>query len=139
MNNLFPSRRDFLNFDRNFFGDSLDHLFSNSTNFDVDIKETDKDYMLEADMPGLTKEDIQLDYDNNVLSISAHREEGKDEQDKEGNYIRRERSVRSYSRQFLLKDVKEDSITAKFDNGVLTVQLPKKDSSETPTKKIDIQ
>lgn len=138
MNNLFPSRRDFMNVDRNFFGDSFDHLFSNATNFDVDIKESDTYYMLKADMPGLTKEDIQLDYTNNVLSISAHREEGKDEEDKEGNYIRRERSVRSYNRQFLLKNVKEDGITAKFDNGVLTVQLPKKDSDETPTNRIDI-
>lgn len=139
MNSLFPSRRDFMNLNRNFFGDSFDNLFSAASSFDVDIKETDTEYTLEADMPGLTKEDIQLDYQDNVLSIGAHREEGKDETDKEGNYIRRERSVRSYKRQFILRDVDESNITAKFDNGVLTVQLPKKEMKQEPGKKIEIQ
>lgn len=139
MSSLFPSRRDFMNLNKNFFGDSLDHLFSTASNMDVDIKETDTEYTLEADMPGLTKEDIQLDYHDNVLSIGAHKEEGKDEKDDEGNYIRRERSVRSYSRQFILKDVKEEGITAKFDSGVLTVHLPKKEAKDTPNNKIEIQ
>lgn len=139
MNSLFPTRRDFMNFDRNFFGDSFDHLFSSTANFDVDIKESEKEYTLEADLPGLTKEDIQLDYHNNVLSIGAQREEGKDETDEKGNYIRRERSVRSYSRQFILKDVNEEGVTAKFDNGVLTIQLPKKEVGDSTRNKIEIQ
>ncbi|MFL2099520.1 Hsp20/alpha crystallin family protein [Desemzia sp. FAM 23991] len=139
MNSLFPFRRDFMNVDRNFFGDSFDHLFSNTANFDVDIKESDTGYILEADMPGLAKEDIQLDYHNNVLSINAHQEEGKDETDEKGNYIHRERSVRSYSRQFILKDVEENAITAKFDNGVLTVHLPKKEVMDSPKNRIEIQ
>ncbi|SFH63817.1 Hsp20/alpha crystallin family protein [Pisciglobus halotolerans] len=139
MNNLFPSRRDFMNMNRNFFGDSFDQLFTDAGDFSVDIKEKDKAYTLEADLPGLTKEDIQLDYRNNVLSISAHQETGKDEKDEEGNYIRRERSTRSYSRQFLLRDIDEENITAKFENGVLTVDLPKKETEEPKTKRIDIQ
>jgi len=139
MNNLFPSRRDFMNLNRHFFGNSFDNFFTDNADFSVDIKEADDAYTLEADLPGLTKEDIQLDYSNNVLSIRAEQEVDTEEKDDESNYVRRERSSRSYARQFLIKDIDEDNITAKFENGVLTVDLPKKDGSDQETKKIDIQ
>lgn len=137
MSNLFPSRRDFL--DRNFWDDSLDRFFTDADSFNVDIKDDKDAYTLEADLPGLSKDDIQLDYSNNVLSISGQQEMSTEEKDDESNYIRRERSSRSYSRQFLIKDVDEDQITAKFDNGVLKVHLPKTDADDKGTKKIDIQ
>ncbi|AQS53278.1 18 kDa heat shock protein [Jeotgalibaca dankookensis] len=139
MNDLFPSRRSLMNLNRGFFNDTFDNFFSNSEDFSVDIKEKEDAYTLEADLPGLTKEDIQLDYTNNVLSISAHQETNKEEKDDEGNYIRRERSSRSYSRQFLIKNVDEDAIKASFENGVLTVDLPKKEEDTPETKKIEIQ
>lgn len=139
MNDLFPSRRSLMNLNRGFFNDTLDNFFSNSEDFSVDIKEKENAYTLEADLPGLTKEDIQLDYTNNVLSISAHQETNKEEKDDDGNYIRRERSSRSYSRQFLIKNVDEDAIKASFENGVLTVELPKKEEDTPETKKIEIQ
>lgn len=139
MNDLFPSRRSLMNLNRGFFNDTFDNFFSNSEDFSVDIIEKEDAYTLEADLPGLTKEDIQLDYTNNVLSISAHQETNKEEKDDEGNYIRRERSSRSYSRQFLIKNVDEDAIKASFENGVLTVDLPKKEEDTPETKKIEIQ
>jgi len=139
MNNLFPSRRDFMNLNRNFFGDSFDNLFTNAEDFSVDIQDNDKSYKLEADLPGLNKEDIDLDYSNNVLSIRAKQETENKEEDEESNYVRRERSSRSFSRQFLIKDIDQDNITAKFENGVLTVDLPKTDIEEPKTNKIDIQ
>jgi len=139
MNNLFPSRRDFMDMNRNFMGDYFDRLFTDAGNFNVDIKENDDGYMLEADLPGLDKENIQLDYSNNVLSIRAQQEMSTEEKDEESNYIRRERSSRSYNRQFLIKNVDEDNITAEFENGVLKVQLPKKEVDGQETKKIDIQ
>ncbi|MDN6626106.1 MAG: Hsp20/alpha crystallin family protein [Pisciglobus halotolerans] len=139
MNDLFPSRRDFMNLNRGIFGDTFDNIFTDTADFSVDIKEKEQSYQLEADLPGLTKDDIQLDYEDNVLSISAHQETGKDEKDEEGNYIRRERSSRSYKRQFLIKDINQDDIKASFENGVLTVDLPKKEQKEPKTKKIDIQ
>ena len=69
MNNLCPSRRDFMDMNRNFMGDYFDRFFTDAGNFNVDIKENDDGYMLEADLPGLDKENIQLDYSNNMLSI----------------------------------------------------------------------
>lgn len=120
-------------------GDYFDRFFTDEGNFNVDIKENDDAYMLEADLPGLDKENIQLDYNNNVLSIRAEQEVSTEAKDEDSNYIRRERSSRSYNRQFLIKDVDEDKITAEFENGVLKVQLPKKEVDAQETKKIDIQ
>ena len=138
MNNLFPTRRDFMDMNRHFMGDSFDRFFADTGNFNVDIKENDDAYTVEADLPGLAKEDIELDYKNDVLSIRAQQETSTEEKDDESNYIRRERSSRSYNRQFLIKDVDEDNITAEFDNGVLKVQLPKTETDGQNTKKIEI-
>lgn len=139
MNNLFPTRRDFMDMNRHFMGDSFDRFFADTGNFNVDIKENEDAYTVEADLPGLAKEDIELDYKNDVLSIRAQQETSTEEKDDESNYIRRERSSRSYNRQFLIRDVDEDNITAEFDNGVLKVQLPKTETDGQNTKKIDIQ
>ena len=139
MNNLFPSRRDFMDLNRHFMGDSFDRFFADSGNFNVDIKENEEAYTVEADLPGLAKEDIELDYSNDVLSISAQKEMSTEEKDDESNYIRRERSSRSYNRQFLIKHVDEENITAEFNNGVLKVQLPKTENDGKDTKKIEIQ
>lgn len=138
MSALFPSKRDFMDLNRNFFGDSFDRLFNEMNTFNVDIKESDDAYELEADLPGLTKEDVKLDYKDNVLSIEAYKEEKAEKEDKDRNYIRRERSTRSYSRQFIFKDIDEDNISAKFDKGVLTIELPKKDKTGTESKRIEI-
>lgn len=139
MSNLFPVGRDFMNFGKNFFEDPFDHMLAETANFNVDIREEENEYIVEADLPGMSKEAIQLKYEDNVLSIGATQETGKDEKDEKGNYIRRERSTKSFSRQFLLKNVREEEITAAFDNGVLTVTLPKKNSSNTTSKQIEIQ
>lgn len=139
MSNLFPVGRDFMNFGKNFFEDPFDHMLAETANFNVDIREEENEYIVEADLPGMSKDAIQLKYEDNVLSIGATQETGKDEKDEKGNYIRRERSTKSFSRQFLLKNVREEEITAAFDNGVLTVTLPKKDSNNTTPKQIEIQ
>lgn len=139
MTNLFPSRRGLMNLNRGFLGDTFDNLFTDDADFDVDIEETGTEYKVQADLPGLKKEDIQLDYTDNVLSISAHQETETEEKDEEKNYIRRERSSRSYSRQFLIKNVDESAITASFENGVLMVGLPKKEKDDPKTKRIEIE
>lgn len=139
MNDLFPSRRGLMNLNRSIFGDTFDNLFTDDADFDVDIEETDTAYKVEADLPGLRKEDIKLDYTDNILSISAHKETETEEKDTERNYIRRERSSRSYSRQFLIKNVDEGAITANFENGVLTIDLPKKEKDDSETKRIEIE
>lgn len=139
MNDLFPSRRNLMNLGKRILDDPFDNLFLDTSDFSVDIKEKDDAYTLEADLPGLTKEDIELHYHDNILSINAHQESSKEEKDEESNYIRRERSTRSYSRQFLLKNIDEEAVDASFENGVLTVHLPKKEKEEPKAKQIEIK
>lgn len=103
----------------------------------VDIRETDKDYVLEADIPGVNKEQIHVDYDNNYLTVSV---ENVQEVNNEGkNYIRKERKVGRTSRSFYVENIREDQIIAKYDNGVLKVQLPKDENAKTKKNKIEIQ
>lgn len=139
MNNLFPSRRRMRHLNRSLWDQDFDNFFMDDADFSVDIKETDEAYTVVADLPGLDKENINLNYENNVLSIHAHQEREEEEKHKEENYIRRERSSRSYSRQFLIENVNEEGIEASFKNGVLTVSLPKKEKEEQPRKQIEIQ
>lgn len=139
MNNMFPSRRDFRDLRRQFFDDTFDQVLGEAGNFKTDIIEDDKEYTVQAELPGMDKENIELDYHDNVLSISAKQESETNEEDKERNYIRRERSSRSFSRQFLISDVDEDNISARFNNGILEVKLPKKESDKPENKRIDIQ
>jgi len=96
-------------------------------NIAVDIHETESGYSVKADFPGLSRDEIDVSVDNNVLTISA---EHKDEaEEKDGTrLIRQERRVGQYSRSFNLgKDIDESAIEAEFDNGVLTLQIPKGD------------
>jgi len=96
-------------------------------NIAVDIHETESGYSVKADFPGLSRDKIDVSVDNNVLTISA---EHKDEaEEKDGTrLIRQERRVGQYSRSFNLgKDIDESAIEAEFDNGVLTLQIPKGD------------
>ncbi|SFC59869.1 HSP20 family protein [Alkalibacterium subtropicum] len=139
MNNMFPSRRDFRDLRRQFFDDTFDQVLGETGSFKTDIIEDDKEYTVEAELPGMDKENIELDYHDNILSISGKQESETKEEDKERNYIRRERSTRSFSRQFLIRDVDEDNISARFNNGILEVKLPKKESDKPENKRIDIQ
>ena len=95
--------------------------------FKTDIKEEDGKYVLEADMPGFNKEDIKLDVDNDILTISAERHSEHEDKDKAGNYIRCERSYGSYSRSFDVSAIDSEKITATYENGVLTLDMPKKE------------
>lgn len=107
--------------------------------FKTDIKEDDGKFVLEADLPGFKKEDINLDVDNNILTISAERHSEHEDKDKAGKYIRCERSYGSYSRSFDVSAVDIDSISAKYDNGVLTVDMPKKEELIPKKQHLEIQ
>lgn len=104
----------------------------------ANIKETSKDYKLELAAPGLEREDFNIELNNNMLIISAEKEVEKKE-DEEG-YSRREYSFNSFSRSFALpEDIKEKDIKAKYDKGILKVEIPK--LHEKPVKrahKIDV-
>lgn len=129
-------------FARNFLGDDFEALFENVNNFSnsfrVDLRETDNQYVLEADLPGINKEDISLHYENNYLTISAKRNEAQEVKN-ERNYVRQERRFGHFQRNFYIDNIQEDAIDAKFNHGVLTVTLLKADKSQTRQGNIPIQ
>lgn len=133
-NNLMDLRSVF----DDFFNDSMfPSVLNASQGIRADIRETDKEYVIDADIPGVNKEDIKLDLRDDVLTISVeHNEETKEEKD---NFIRKERRFGSVSRSFYVDNIKNDGVTAKYDNGVLTVKLPKNEDGKSNKRKIDIQ
>jgi len=102
----------------------------------VDIQETDNGYMIKAPVPGFNPEDVDVMFSDGVLSINAtRREEMKEPQ---GQYLRREIAFGDYQRRIVLPgDVQPDMITANFENGVLTVQVPR--ASRPKPKRIQVQ
>jgi HSP20 family protein len=121
-----------------FFGDDFLPAFASgfSANFNADIKDLGNEYLIEAEMPGVTKDDIKLDLNGDVLTVSAEKKE--ETSDGRGNYIRRERRYGSYTRSFRFEDIKKDEINAKFENGILRVALPKQQPSGEQKRAIDI-
>lgn len=138
--NGMPARNDFLDLDSffdNFFNDSLTTgFFQASHPIKADIRETEKEYIIEADMPGVRKEDIRLELRDGVLTIGVEHKEEVDE--KRENYIRKERRYGSYSRSFQVDGVKQENVTAAYSDGVLTVNLPKSEDTQPRTHRIDI-
>ncbi len=93
----------------------------------TDIKETDTAFELDVDLPGFAKEDVQADLKDGYLTISAKTEKASEDKDEKGTYVRKERFSGSCSRTFYVgDDIEEDDISAKFDNGVLSIVVPKK-------------
>ena len=102
----------------------------------TDVRETDKGYMVDIDMPGFKKDDISLDLQNGYLTVSAVRDTRKEEKDDQGNIIRQERVQGSCSRSFYVGEaVTPEDIKAHYDNGELKIVLPKKDAPAVETKK----
>ncbi len=104
----------------------------------VDISEDEKNLFVTVEIPGVTKDDVKVTInDDNVLVIKGEKKREFKTEDKERNFIRVERSYGSFQRSFILPDnVKKDNISAKFDNGVLTITLEKVEPE--PPKQIDI-
>jgi len=122
----------FEDFSRNFFNDFKPNLIK------TDIHETDNEYLVEAELPGIPKEDIQVTYENGVLTISGQHQIDTATEDKKGRLIRSERSLTSVRRQYLLENVKEDEIKASYSEGILKLTLPK-DSNKEIRKAIPIE
>lgn len=147
MSKLIPfNRRNLLDDSFNGFSNALDNFFTddffsrnNFTNisFPLDIQETEEEYLLEAEIPGVEKDEIELSYKDNTLNISIKKEKTSDESNK--NYVHRERCLTSMERSINLRDVDEKEIKAKLDNGLLTIHLPKKYKEDNQNFKIEIQ
>ena len=100
----------------------------------TDVRETDSGYEVDIDLPGFKKDEIDVQLDNGYLSISAAKGLDKEEKDKEGKYIRKERYAGSMSRSFYVgKDITEKDIHGKYENGILMLDIPKK----APEKKVE--
>ncbi|MDD2371660.1 MAG: Hsp20/alpha crystallin family protein [Firmicutes bacterium] len=104
--------------------------------FKVDIKDEEKNYLIEAEMPGAKKEEVQISYDEGLLTIAFNHEENTEEKDK--NYIHRERRCTSMQRNIKLNNVDATGIKAKLKDGLLEITIPKKEQ-EDKSKKIEIE
>ncbi len=107
--------------------------------FRTDITEKDGTYVLEAELPGFKKEDISLDLDKDCLTITASRNSEDSEEDKERNFVRRERFYGSYSRSFNVSGIDTDQITAAYNDGILSVSMPKKNPEVPAARRLEIQ
>lgn len=105
----------------------------------TDVKETDQAYQLKIDLPGFDKADIHLNYANDMLAVTGHRSSFSDDSDKKGNMIHSERTYGQVSRQYHLPYVDRDKITAKYENGVLSMTLPKLDQAVDNDSHIEIE
>ena len=125
-----PESRDFLS---PFFDDFFRPFFGQSAmgGMKVDVEDKDDHYELTADLPGVSKENLKVDVEDGVMTISAAMNQ--ETEDKESHYVYRERRTGSVSRSFRLDGVREDGITAEFKDGVLKMILPKNVEPEVDT------
>ncbi len=107
----------------------------------TDVKETDSGYEVDIDLPGFKKDEINVQLDNGYLSISAAKGLDKEEKNKEGKYIRKERYAGAMSRSFYVGDaITQEDIKAKYESGILRLSIPKKEAKQVEaTKRIAIE
>lgn len=97
----------------------------------TDVRETDKGYMVDIDMPDFKKDDISLDLQNGYLTVSAHRNSSHEDKDDNGRWLRRERYAGSCSRSFYVgEDVKDSDIHASYKDGTLCLETPKPEAQQ---------
>ena len=102
----------------------------------TDVRETESSYELDIDLPGFKKDEIKVELDNGYLSISAAKGLDKDEEKKDGKYIRRERYAGAMNRTFYVGDnLTQQDIQAKFEDGILKISVPKKDVQQIEQNK----
>jgi HSP20 family protein len=138
-------RNDVTNIGFEDFSNMIDDFFTGSwpfqrslvgDTFKVDIQDNDTEYTVEAELPGVKKDDIEITLNEGRLNISVKREEVSE--DKNKKYIHRERKYAQMSRSILLADANDENIQAKLEDGVLTIKVPKKEQVDT-SKRIMIE
>ena len=135
--NLFDDMFDFDDFDKEFnrmmrplYGKHAQNMMK------TDVRETENSYELDIDLPGFKKDEIKVELDNGYLSISAAKGLDKDEEKKDGKYIRRERYAGSMNRTFYVgSQLTQQDIQAKFEDGILKISVPKKDVQQIEQNK----
>ncbi|AMG19576.1 heat-shock protein [Staphylococcus saprophyticus] len=120
------------------FGRQFFEQFPDSTSIKSDVKELDNAYVVEAELPGFQKENISLQFENNVLTIEGKQVIENNEEDEAGRLIHQERSTSNVKRQYPFENVDENAIKASYENGMLNVTLPKKTQEERSSSNIQI-
>ena len=116
--------------DRVLYGNNASNLMK------TDVKETEDGYTVDIDLPGFKKDEIKLQLEKGYLTVSAAKNVNNDEKDKNGKYVRRERFAGNVRRSFYVGEkVKEEDIHPRFENGILTFQLPKENKNAVEEKK----
>ena len=98
----------------------------------TDVRETEDTYEVDVDLPGFKKDELSVELKDGYLTISAAKGLDKDEQDKKGKYIRQERYAGACSRSFYVGDVKPEEVSAKYEDGILKLTMPKRVKREQP-------
>ena len=135
-------------FGENLFDDMWDDVFDSMTAFNrhnplygkhsknmmkTDVRETENSYELDIDLPGFKKDEVKVDLKNGYMTISAAKSLDKESEKKNERYIRKERYSGQMSRSFYVgEDVEPKDVSAKFEDGILKVSLPKKEYKELP-------
>ncbi len=136
---LFPTFPTFFDdfFTKDFF-DWNDKNFAKigTTLPSVNLKETDKAFKIDLAAPGMKKDDFKVELINGILTIKSEKKEEKEEKDKDGNFLRKEFNYEAFSRSFSVPDnVKEDSISAVYKDGILNINIEKKEPKAVITPK----
>ena len=126
----FPTFRDMQNIDRKLYGKHA------AQEMKTDVHEHEDHYVVDMDLPGFKKDDINLTLENGTLTVTATKGMTEEEKNEKGKLIRQERFAGTMQRSFYVGDVlTENDISAKFENGVLSLNIPKKDERKLPEKK----
>ncbi len=127
----FPMPRDFRNIDRRLYGKNA------AREMKTDVHEHEDHYEVDIDLPGFKKDEITLSLENGYLSVTAAKGVDKDEKNKKGKLIRQERYAGTLQRSFYVGDgLTETDVTARFENGVLSLCVPKQEARKVPEKKV---
>ena len=116
--------------ERSFFG-------RQAPTFKTDILDKGESYIIEAELPGFSREDITAEIKNGYLNLKAEKKSG--EESNSDGYIRRERSLGSFERSFKLSGIDEDGISAEYKDGILTLTLPKEKVTVPEGKRVEIK
>lgn len=129
---------DFYNLVDQFFNNPIPKFNEKDSLFKVDIQDLENAYIVDAELPGFNKDEINIDFEDGRLTISASKNEEMDKSDKEKNYIHKERRSSSMTRTMSFENIDEEKLKAKLDNGVLKITIPK-NKKEIKSKKIEIE
>ena len=127
----FPRMKDFEDIDRKLYGKHAAHVMK------TDVKEHEDGYELDIDLPGFKKEEINLTLEKGYMTVSAAKGLDKDEKTKKGKVIRQERYAGSMQRTFYVGEaLTREDVKAKFEDGVLKIQVPKKEAEKIPENNV---